>query len=259
MKKAIIGMLTILFSVAAMAAGWSSSRTVRGLVTKDSDLVGMAELKLGKADKNGMTKISGSLTVSGKTYQISSKKVTAAETVETTVTVKKIGSMDLVVNEDGTFEGTAGDYAIESLDPDEESWEVEDELTFTVDGLPDEVKGWSVLSEFSPESVSVTVGKKLKLVTPKTGSIKWDKEMESLWCPVKIDGEKVDSENPGALKLSYSAKSGKLSGSFKIYTETKSEKKAKAYSFKVTGFVVGRVGMGTAYNKDCGTVSFSLQ
>lgn len=126
--------------------------------------------------------------------------------------------------------------------------EPESELTFTLSADVDELPfPYEVLS-FSPDGVGVEwTGKKFK--TPKAGKVKYVKSDED------FDDVK-DSENPCGLKVSINKKTGKVSGSFKIYT-AKTEKKLKTYTAKISGYVGSETLTVTV--KKIGTVSASLE
>jgi len=126
--------------------------------------------------------------------------------------------------------------------------EPESELMFTLSADVDELPfPYEVLS-FSPDGVGVEwTGKKFK--TPKAGKVKYVKSDED------FDDVK-DSENPCGLKVSINKKTGKVSGSFKIYT-AKTEKKLKTYTAKISGYVGSETLTVTV--KKIGTVSASLE
>ena len=85
--------------------------------------------------------------------------------------------------------------------------------------------------------------------TPKAGKVKYVKSEED------FDDVK-DSENPCGLKVSINKKTGKVSGSFKIYT-AKTEKKLKTYTAKISGYVGNETLTVTV--KKIGSVSASLE
>ena len=100
-------------------------------------------------------------------------------------------------------------------------------VTFSLDEEDlDEISGYEVLSEFLPDGVSLKWNGK-KLTAPKSGKIKYDKKEESF-----VDTK--DSENPSGLSVKYNKKTGKVSGSFKVYV-AKSEKKLKTFKAKFSG------------------------
>ncbi len=126
--------------------------------------------------------------------------------------------------------------------------EPESDLTFTLgDSLDDLPFPYEVLS-FSPDGVSVEwTGRSFK--TPKAGKVKY----------VKSDGDFDDvkeSDNPCGLKVSINKKTGKVSGSFKVYT-AKTEKKLKTYTAKISGYVGSDTLTVTI--KKIGTISASLE
>lgn len=62
--------------------------------------------------------------------------------------------------------------------------------------------------------------------------------------------------NPAALKLSYKAKAGSFSGSFKAYVNARG--KPKAVTVNVSGVLIGDVGYGTASVKKAGTIPVTI-
>ncbi len=92
----------------------------------------------------------------------------------------------------------------------------------------------AVYSEYLPDGIEVTA-KGTKWVLPKAGQV------------VTKDGE-VDEdklrENPSGLKLTYKAKTGIFTGSFKAYVEKRG--KAKAVTASVTGVMIEGKGFGSA-------------
>ena len=97
--------------------------------------------------------------------------------------------------------------------------------------MPDEIGGFEVLSEYLPDGIDVEwTGKKFK--TPKAGRVKYSKKEE--------DFVATSDDNPSGFKVSINKKTGKVSGSFKVYV-AKSEKKLKSYSAKVKGYVGGEL------------------
>lgn len=126
-----------------------------------------------------------------------------------------------------------------------EEYDPDSILMFSIDDVPDTIGGYEVMSEYAPMGIEVIwTGKKFK--TPKAGKVKYSKK--------EGDFIATSDENPCGLKVSINKKTGKVSGSFKLYV-MKSEKKLKSYSFKITGVVGGTV---TAYSKKVGTIAASL-
>ena len=107
--------------------------------------------------------------------------------------------------------------------------EPEDVLSFSVEELPEEIGGYEVLSEYSPDGVLVEwTGKKFK--TPKAGKVKYSKKDE--------DFVATNDDNPCGFKVSINKKNGRVKGSFKVYV-AKSEKKLKSYTASVSGYLGG--------------------
>lgn len=111
--------------------------------------------------------------------------------------------------------------------------------------------GKSALS-YLPNGVSVNVDKKNKnkWVLPKAGKVVYVRNS------TEVDQTKL-LDNPSALKLTYTAKSGTFKGSFKAYAEVKG--KPKATTVNVTGILVEGVGYGTAAIKKVGSVPVEVK
>lgn len=108
-------------------------------------------------------------------------------------------------------------------------------LTFSlVEDSLDEISGYEVLSEFLPDGVTLEwTGKKLK--APKAGKVKYSTKEEMF-----VDA--LDSENPSGLSVKCNKKTGKVSGSFKVYV-AKSETKLAALKAKFSGKIGQNMGV----------------
>ena len=95
--------------------------------------------------------------------------------------------------------------------------------------------------EITTSGTKWTLPKAGKVVVGRDGEIDWDKA----------------GENPSGLKLSYKAKGGSFTGSFKAYVDKKG--KPKATSVTVCGVVVDGVGYGTAKVGRLGAVSVMIE
>ena len=141
---------------------------------------------------------------------------------------------------------------------DEDYNENAEYLTFSLDTLdfPDKVGDADVLTECLPEGVEVAwTGKKLK--TPKASAPKVKKVDGEYEIVISEKGE----NNPSGLKLSYKAKTGNVSGSFKVYAVYEGKKgklKLKKYSAKVSGNMGDEKGL-TAKISKIGTYSATLE
>ena len=101
----------------------------------------------------------------------------------------------------------------------------------------DAMMGDAKYEAYLPDGVSVGGGAKWTL--PKSGRVQLTREGQ-------IDEAKL-GENPSGLKLTYKAKDGSFTGSFKVYADVGG--KPKATTVKVAGVLVNGVGYGTATAK----------
>ena len=107
--------------------------------------------------------------------------------------------------------------------------------------------GEGVYEKYLPEGVAITVNG-TKWVLPKAGKVSMKKGV--------IDESKA-GENPAGLKLTYKAKDGSFSGSFKVYANVNG--KLKATSVSVSGVMVDGKGYGTATIKKVGSVPIMIE
>ena len=118
-------------------------------------------------------------------------------------------------------------------------------MFFSIDDMVDEIGGYPVMSEYLPDGIEVEwTGKRFK--TPKAGVVKYSKK--------EGDFVTTSDDNPCGFKVSISKKKGKVTGSFKVYVQ-KSEKKVKAYTAKISGYVGSTL---TVTIKNVGTFEASL-
>ena len=100
------------------------------------------------------------------------------------------------------------------------------------------VMGDAKYSAYLPEGLAVGGGTKWTL--PNAGKVQLTKDGA-------VDASKL-GENPSALKLTYKAKDGSFTGSFKAYSDVNG--KPGATTVKVVGVLVNGVGYGTAAGQD---------
>lgn len=126
------------------------------------------------------------------------------------------------------------------------SLEEGESLTFSFsDESLDEIDGYEVLTEYLPDGMTLEwTGKKLKV--PKSGKVKYSKKEEGFMA-------RKDSENPSRLSVKYNKRSGKVSGSFKVYV-AKTEKKLKSYTARFSGTLGGDMSV-TVKGKQVGTAT----
>ena len=116
-----------------------------------------------------------------------------------------------------------------------------DELAYLVGG-----SAYDVYTEYIPDwgsSVRISTNG-TKWALPKAGKVALDRYGD-------IDESKL-GENPSGLKLSYKAKDGTFSGSFKAYMNKNG--RPSAVTVSVSGVMIGREGYGTATVKRLGSV-----
>lgn len=125
-------------------------------------------------------------------------------------------------------------------------------LVFSLSEVPVELAGAKVVpaatdgTTMLPDGMTVAVSGG-KIVLPKAGKAKADKS----------GGIVVVGENAAGLKLSYTAKTGELKGSFSFYVQKGNKiKKVKA---TLTGVIVGGKGYGSAVVKKVGSFGFDLK
>ena len=110
----------------------------------------------------------------------------------------------------------------------------------------DALLGDAKYADYLPNGVPVTGG--AKWVLPKAGKVQLAKDGS-------VDAAKL-LENPSALKLTYTAKTGAFKGSFKAYSDVNG--KPKGVTVNVTGVLVDGVGYGAATIKKVGGVSVTI-
>ena len=89
-----------------------------------------------------------------------------------------------------------------------------------------------------------------KWIVPKAGKVAY------LRGTTEVDEAKL-LENPSALKLTYTAKTGAFKGSFKAYADANG--KPKATTVNVTGVLIDGVGYGAATVKKVGGVGVTVE
>lgn len=142
-----------------------------------------------------------------------------------------------------------------SHDDDEDDYDG-DYLTFSVDTdeFPEYVDKYEILTDYLPEGIEVEwTGKKFK--TPKAGKLKVKKEDGEYYIQEK--GE----DNFCGLKLKYKKKTGKVTGSFKVYGAYENDKgklKLKSFSGKVAGYLNDEDGL-TVTIKKIGSYTATLE
>ena len=207
------------------------ARTLSGAAFSGSEAVGVVSLKVGKANRAKTFRVSGTLTtLDGKKHTIKSTSATQGNGVLTIsgVAVRDYGTMTLKLAANGftaTFSNgwTARTANVNSLPTGT--------LTFACAPYPGSVNGVPVKTEYLPLAQKVT-STGTKLTVPRAGRITYRNGSFM----VNSGGE----NNPSGLKLTYTAKTGTLKGSFYFYTFN--GKKLSKYTAKVTGVTVDGKG-----------------
>ena len=208
----------------------------------------------------GKTKIAGTL-VDGTKFNVTSQMIIGGDgSCYIPVIVSKKGvslSFNLVLSEDGFSSCTGDGIEVDGLDMDYfvvgSTTEIfGDTLTAEIDTgsyLWDVVGGDEgyVYTEFLPDGLEIAV-RGTKLTLPKAGKVVMDRYGD-------IDYDRA-GENPSGLKLSYKAKDGTFTGSFKAYVDYNG--RLKTVTVSVSGLIIEGIGYGTATVKKVGSVPFNL-
>lgn len=224
---------------------------------------GTITLKIGKASKKGVAKVSGTIVqIDGKKVSI---KSTSFETTEwepsrELIVIKKFGLVDLAVGEKGFAATiTCDDGTTLTAEPaDITSGLAMSEADFSVNlsELPSMINGAPVLSECLPTGpgVVITVDKRGKWVLPKTATPKYKKiakkdEFGKRYYEYELQGlDDPKKLNVSGLKLTYTKTAATFKGSFNLYCKagTEAAPKIKKYAYTVTGLVADGKGVGVA-------------
>lgn len=234
----------------AVPATWKKARTLSGVATRatDAQIVGLFELKCGKANKKGVSKVSATLTgLDGK------KSSYKAKDVDVTGDVATVAFGNLVITIDGeSFEGDDGLAGGLSVSSSNASRSLPDgEHLFSLVDFNFDVPGelqWDFIPIGDNAEAFTSNGGKWKFA--KSASFKvWQTEaccgMTSM---ATVTADLSKGSNLSGLKLTYSAKNGMFKGSFSVYSlqTAKGKNKLKKYSIKVVGLVINGQGIGQA-------------
>lgn len=248
--------------VAAKEA-FKRAQTGTALVS-DGDVMGTAKVSLGKiSSTKGTVKVAVTIkTFDGKTYTANTtvKPDLYGDMAGELKFKSPIGVMPFEIEYDGAsktfaFWGASDSVEIESSDFVLGGKLTPGDLTFTVGAYYDILlpKGYSFEGNYDSDLGTVHVsatGK--KMTTDKASVVKFHAVRFGDMTEYFLDGLD-DALNPNAIKLTYSAASGKISGSFKIYTSNRETAKGKptlkAYTMKVSGVVLNGEGIGTFSGK----------
>ena len=214
---------------------------------------GTMTVKFTKPSK-GTSKISATIKlIDGKSYSLSASPVPVGETKSATIsekTIKKLGSLDVLeVGEKGfVAEITAADGSkLSAATTDLSRGLSEGVHKFGVSGLPTEINGLMVVADMLPDGEGVPVNAKGKITLAKPSTLKYAKIKGSK--PVVYELVRDTSKgktNLSGLKLTYTAKTATIKGSFNVYTVDVAKHKVNKVSFTVNGMVIGGKAVGMA-------------
>ena len=262
----MVGRLTAIGGEDASSSTWQSARTIKGVATDSSGVLGIFELKCGKEGKNGIAKVSASLTgLDGKKKNFKPQNVVVSNgTGVVSWPQSKGGALRVTISEEG-FNGSGGGMTVRNA---------------VIGGISD----WNVLL-FSVENISMAVPAGYKLldmdslfswggggepvyVDRKTGRwscrkpvvAKYVQYREGMLKPICCSVQPSEyylnvacdcsDGNRIGLTLYYSPLLGSFRGSFKVYAVREDGKQGfKSYRVNVTGIVVDGKGYGRAVCK----------
>ena len=220
------------------------AREFSGAAYYSSTVAGVLSLKIGKANKKGLFKVSGTLTtIDGKKHSVRAVAAVATGGFVTIneISVKGVGTLALKLAANG-FTGTLSNgWTARTANVTDFR---KGDVMFALDPYPTSINGVPVRTEYLPMKLKgVYDGKKITF--PKAGRVSYKKG--------HFEVGKGGEGNPSALKLTLSPKTGIVKGSFRIYTFN--GRSLKGVSAKVTGFLVdGKVYMGVAVSR----ITFNL-
>ena len=235
---------------------WKKAQAVNGAAFNDDNVVGVVQVKVGKANKNGEVPVSGTIMgIDGKKLLAKGGKVAVSGgSVMATLKVTGGTAMTVMVDKDGVS-GSWNGAEIRAANVGGE-WTRTDSrvhVAVTTASLPA-----GALEELLPDGEPV-IAKDGKWAFAKAANVKWAKPKNGAPQSEMFNSEAgkdlvVDTSKGGnlsAMKLTYTPKKGTFKGSFKVYALEGAGKaaKLKKYTVKVTGVVVDGVGYGVAISK----------
>jgi hypothetical protein len=118
---------------------------------------------------------------------------------------------------------------------------------FSVSGLPTEINGLPVVAEMLPDGAEVPVNAKGKITLAKAATLKYSKIKGTKPAEYElVRNTEKGKTNLSGLKLTYTAKTSSIKGSFSVYTDDSAKHKIKKTSFTVTGMVIDGKAVGVA-------------
>ena len=230
------------------------AKTLYGAVYSGDDVVGIVELKFGKANlKKNTGRVSGVMTLlDGKRCAIKSQQVAVDGTAPLSLEVNNVGALVVTINGE-QFSGTLGGWHVQTAKVGGD-WKSSG-VTVSVDAGDLSAIPGTVLESLLPKDEKGTSSNS-GWTFARAASVKWAKPKVGVR-PVVMDAESGkglivdtsrDKTNLSGIKLAYTAKSGTFKGAFRVYALEGSGKstRLKKYTVKVGGVVVNGVGYGSA-------------
>lgn len=224
------------------------------LYDDDGDPRGTITVSFTKATAKGVSKVSAKIkTLDGKSYSLSATSVPVSEVASATIsgkTIKKFGVLDsLVIGESGfSAEFTLADGSKLTVVPTDLSVGLAEGVhTFSVVGLPDVINGFPVLPDLLPDGMKFEVNSKGKVVLSKATTVKYAKVKGSKPAVYELVRDTSKNKTNGSgLKLTYTASTGLIKGSFYVYTDNVIKHKVNKVTFTVSAFVIDGMAVGVA-------------
>ena len=257
----LIGKLAEIGGDSSVSA-WQNARTIKGIAEGASGVLGIFEVKCGKAGKDGIAKVSASLAgLDGKRTNFKAQDVDVSGGTADVAWPLSNGAELRVTVAERDFGGSGGGMSVRSATIGGISnWDV---LVFSVApvslDVPDGFKLLDVNGMFSwgggePVYVNRTTGrwKCRKAMLAKYVQYRAGMPMPTC-CAVEPSESYLNvacdcaAENRIGLTLNYNPRQGLFKGSFKVYATREDGRKGfKKYTAKVTGVVVDGKGYGQA-------------
>ncbi len=236
---------------------FTKARTFKGYLVDGEQYVGTIQVKAAKAKVNRKTGATTSK-FTAVVQVLGEKKVSLKgdyDLAEGAIEMETRDGHALSIakgDADASFVGTFDEYDVEVTmdDGTKKSYALEEGAAFYMEGAElAELLGDDTYEEYLPDGIEITT-KGTKWVLPKAGKVVYNRKTG------EVDETKL-GENPSGLKLTFKAKDGSFTGSFKAYTEVKG--KPKATTVSVSGLVVDGIGYGIATIKKVGSVLITIE
>lgn len=247
-------------------SAWQNARTIKGIAERRSGVLGIFEVKCGKAGKNSTAKVSASLVgLDGKRTNFKAKDVDVSGGTADVAWSLSNGAELRVTIAGRDFSGSAEDMRVRSATIGGVA--NRDVLVFSVENVslavPDGFNLLDIHNLFSwgvgePVYVNRTTGRWKCRKAMLAKYVQYRMDMPPPACCVVEPSETYlnvacdcAAENRIGLTLNYNPRQGLFKGSFKLYSMREDGRKGfKKYTAKVTGVVVDGKGYGQATCKN---------